>query len=230
MQVQVLFFEHSLITIQEGMLQLRVARQVGSTHFLSSIASIDFSPPAVLSGSSDKHIRFFDMTTLQGWSTLPKDDTPTGNCDILPFSFGSGSTPPTNSGPSACDLDSSHHEGTTSLVCQDCGSNRFESRMSQLNRQAGNCAHGDLVRTVALKQDFVLSGSYDSSIKVIDHFGSWSGTDADIDLRRFGIERRAFWWLISLVVTQARYFASGLIRRRYSAVHISQILFDSTVL
>ncbi|EEB97167.1 hypothetical protein MPER_03565, partial [Moniliophthora perniciosa FA553] len=35
------------------------------------IASIDFRPPFVLSGSSDKHLRLFDITTLQGWSTSP---------------------------------------------------------------------------------------------------------------------------------------------------------------
>lgn len=146
-------------------------RKYCPTHFLnSSIASVDFSPPAVLSGSSDKHVRLFDMTTLQGWSTIPKDDTPTGNCHVLPFSFPSSlgtvptSTSSTISRSTACNSDSSHQDGIPpSLACQNCGSNRIESRM---NRQAGNCAHGDLVRTVTLKQDFVLSGSYDSSIKV----------------------------------------------------------------
>jgi hypothetical protein len=168
-------FEHLLITTQEGMYVVSLYGY-GSTHifFFSRIASIDFSPPAVLSGSSDKHVRLFDMTTLQGWSTIPKDDTPTRNCHVPPFSFPSSlvtfPTSSTISSSTACDSDSnqSHQDGTPpSLVCQDCGSSRIESRMPQMNnRQAGNCAHGDLVRTVALKKDFVLSGSYDSSIKV----------------------------------------------------------------
>ena len=159
-----LFFEHSIITIQEGV--FLTLHNTPSLMF-SSIASIDFSPPAVVSASSDKHVRFLDMSTLQGWSTIPKDETPTANSHILPFSFppSLGQTLTTNIA-SVCNFDSTHDK-TASLVCQDCGSSRIENRISQLNRQAPmNCAHHDLVRTVALRQDFVLSGSYDSSIKV----------------------------------------------------------------
>lgn len=51
-----------------------------------------------------------------------------------------------------------------------------------MNRQEPrNCAHGDLVRTVALRQDFVLSGSYDSSIKVrLMILVPWSGSSTDV--------------------------------------------------
>lgn len=108
----------------------------------------------MLSGSSDKHIRLFDVTTLQGWSTSPEYDgiLPASNA-ILPFSFLPGNSTGANAG----------------LVCQSCGSGIIESESAQ--RPAGHrvgvrCVHSDLVRTVALGDDFVLSGSYDLSIKV----------------------------------------------------------------
>ncbi|KAF8969666.1 F-box/WD repeat-containing protein 11 [Flammula alnicola] len=123
-------------------------------HHTRGIASIDFCPPVVLSGSSDKHVRLFDMTTLQGWSTSPEYDgvAPPSN-SILPFPLLAGSS-----------------TSSTGLVCQTCGSSSIES--TSVPRPSadknGRCVHGDLVRTVALGEDFVLSGSYDLSIKVWD--------------------------------------------------------------
>ncbi|KAF8163638.1 F-box/WD repeat-containing protein 11 [Crassisporium funariophilum] len=123
-------------------------------HHSRGIASIDFYPPVVLSGSSDKHLRLFDMTTLQGWCTSPDYEgvAPTANAP-LPFPIlASGSN---NAG----------------LVCQTCGSNSIESLSgprAAADRSGARCVHGDLVRSVALGEDFVLSGSYDLSIKVWD--------------------------------------------------------------
>ena len=117
------------------------------------IASIDFCPPVVLSGSSDKHLRLFDMTTLQGWSTSQdyRADASTSNIP-LPF-------PLLSSG--------SNNISSTSLICQSCGSTSIASQpMSRTIENCSRCVHGDLVRSVALGQDFVLSGSYDLSIKV----------------------------------------------------------------
>lgn len=57
------------------------------------------------------------------------------------------------------------------LVCQSCGSNSITSLANVegvgggLNG-AARSVHTDLVRTVALGEEFVLSGSYDLSIKV----------------------------------------------------------------
>ena len=108
------------------------------------IASIDFKPPIVLSGSSDKHLRLFDITSLQGWSTSPEYDgaTPLSNTP-LPFPLIS----------------------TPGLVCQTCGSSSVQSPLPQPSTDGGRCIHGDLVRSVAVGYDFVLSGSYDLSIK-----------------------------------------------------------------
>jgi len=125
-------------------------------HHTRGIASIDFCPPVVLSGSSDKHVRLFDMTTLQGWSTSPEFDgvVPPANA-LLPFPLLAGNS----------------NGNTTGLVCQTCGSNSIESTSVQrvaADRAGARSVHGDLVRTVALGEDFVLSGSYDLSIKVWD--------------------------------------------------------------
>ncbi|KAF8912131.1 WD40 repeat-like protein [Gymnopilus junonius] len=122
-------------------------------HHIRGIASIDFCPPVVLSGSSDKHIRLFDITTLQGWSTSPEYDgvLPT-NSAPLPFPLLPGS----GTGASA------------GLICQSCGSSSIEPAATQRPANHVRCLHNDLVRTVALGDDFVLSGSYDLSIKIWD--------------------------------------------------------------
>lgn len=49
------------------------------SHHGRGIASIDFKPPYILSGSSDKHLRLLDTNSLQGWSTSPDFDPQTGN-------------------------------------------------------------------------------------------------------------------------------------------------------
>ncbi|KIM48683.1 hypothetical protein M413DRAFT_437867 [Hebeloma cylindrosporum] len=134
-------------------------------HHTRGIASIDFCPPVVLSGSSDKHIRLFDMTTVQGWSTSPEyDGVVPQNNTLLPFPLLSGAG-------------SSSSNDANGLVCQSCGSSSIGSSLSSSSSsahvsRAGNtgvrCVHNDLVRTVALGEDFALSGSYDLSIKVWD--------------------------------------------------------------
>ena len=123
---------------------------------LHRIASIDFCPPVVLSGSSDKHLRLFDMTTLQGWSTsldYKAVVASTSNVPPLPFPLLSSGSNSNISG--------------MGLICQACGSNSIASQpVSRAIENCSRCVHGDLVRSVALGQDFVLSGSYDLTIKV----------------------------------------------------------------
>ena len=131
------------------------------TNFISflihRIASIDFCPPVVLSGSSDKHLRLFDMTTLQGWSTSLDYKAATSTSNV-PLSF-----PPLSSGGNSI--------SSTGLICQACGSNSITSQpLSRTIENCNRCVHGDLVRSVALGRDFVLSGSYDLSIKVSNFF------------------------------------------------------------
>ncbi|KAJ3722815.1 WD40 repeat-like protein [Lentinula guzmanii] len=114
-------------------------------HHSRGIASIDFKPPYVLSGSSDKHLRLFDITTLQGWSTSPDHDTLSGSV--------------------------SHGLGQA-VLCQTCGNSGLVTLGGGGRQGPGNVhknvLHRDLVRSVAFGDEFVLSGSYDLSIKVWD--------------------------------------------------------------
>lgn len=77
--------------------------------------------------------------------------------------------------PPPLDEDSSE-ENAPRAVCQNCGVNvsvvdptpsrALSNERPHKSRQ--QCAHGDLVRNVALSADFVVSGSYDFSVKVWD--------------------------------------------------------------
>lgn len=100
-----------------------------------SLAAIDFSPPYVLSGSSDKHMKLMDLSTGVGWCTSPEPD-PDGNTDPAPV---------LNRQP-----------------CEACGG------IPPLPKPpARQPTHSDLVRSVALNDSFVVSGSYDHTVKVI---------------------------------------------------------------
>ncbi|KIM86370.1 hypothetical protein PILCRDRAFT_96171 [Piloderma croceum F 1598] len=130
-------------------------------HHSRGIASIDFSPPFVISGSSDKHLRLFDITTLQGWSTSPDfDNPPSSFLDSMSISGVGGSSVGVNS----------------TMICHVCGSMAAGPGQGNTGGEASGsglmgmdrirCVHADLVRSVALGEEFVLSGSYDLSIKV----------------------------------------------------------------
>ncbi|KAJ7706891.1 WD40-repeat-containing domain protein [Mycena rosella] len=110
-------------------------------HHTRGIASIDFMAPYVVSGSSDKHLRLFDITTFQGWSTSPEYD---GSPPAAPLATGAGA------------------------VCTACGSAGTGAAAHPPRSAVQRSVHADLVRSVALGEDFVLSGSYDLSIKVWD--------------------------------------------------------------
>lgn len=57
----------------------------------------------------------------------------------------------------------------TDLVCQACGSHvHAPSAAGPTAEVNSRCIHSDLVRSVALGDEFVVSGSYDLSIKVWD--------------------------------------------------------------
>jgi len=74
--------------------------------------------------------------------------------------------------PPLLDEDSSG-ENVPLAVCQICGVkvsvvDPTPNRAPSNERSRQQCAHGDLVRNVALSADFVVSGSYDFSVKVWD--------------------------------------------------------------
>lgn len=123
----------SQITMGEG--TFNFCSQFHPTNLCSfSIASIDFKPPYVLSGSSDKHLRLLDITTSQGWCTSPDAD--------------------------------SNRALATGGVCEACGST-VAPASTQVSSRRGR-AHQELVRSVSLNTDFVVSGSYDFTVKVWD--------------------------------------------------------------
>jgi WD40 repeat protein len=114
----------------------------------------------VLSGSSDKHIRLFNLESTLGWSTSSEFDAQAG----VPL-------------PVAPLLDEDSSEENTPLaVCQNCGVNvgvvdpapNRAASSERPHRSRQQCAHGDLVRNVAFGTDFVVSGSYDFAVKVWD--------------------------------------------------------------
>lgn len=129
-------------------------------HHSRGIASIDLDFPIVLSGSSDKHIRLFNLESTLGWSTSSEFDAQAA----VPL-------------PVAPLLDEDSSEENTPLaVCQNCGVNigivdptpNRAALNERPHRSRQQCAHGDLVRNVALGADFVVSGSYDFGVKVWD--------------------------------------------------------------
>jgi WD40 repeat protein len=109
-------------------------------HHSRGIASIDFQGPShVVSGSSDRHLRVFDVATNGGWGTADNHDT-----------------------AAAAAL------AGTGATCTSCGQSRTESGSASVRTVAERerAVHGDLVRSVALGEDWVVSGSYDKTIKV----------------------------------------------------------------
>ncbi|KAI0273488.1 WD40 repeat-like protein [Gloeopeniophorella convolvens] len=129
-------------------------------HHSRGIASIDLEFPLVLSGSSDKHIRLFNLESTLGWSTSAEFDAQAA----VPL-------------PTAAAMDEDSGEENAPLaVCQNCGVNvgivdSAPSRLSQpesAHKSRQQCAHGDLVRNVAMGGDLVVSGSYDFGVKVWD--------------------------------------------------------------
>ena len=111
-------------------------------HHTRGIASIDFQPPYIISGSSDKHIRWFDMEKMQGWSTCPDFHNPSPTV-------------------------------TAATICRSCGGQFVEQDGGQVrDDRTARCSfgthavHTDLVRSVALGSEFVVSGSYDATVKV----------------------------------------------------------------
>lgn len=147
MPTQVTSCVHSNFIITEGGSPF-VSISVLSIPVLIStrIASIDFQYPYILTGSSDRHLRLVNMLNpKQGWSTSPEYQYD------LPISLFPSLSP------------ASIAFSGSRLMCQCCGSENVHLVPTGVQ---GPCVHSDLVRSVVLGDHFVVSGSYDLSIKV----------------------------------------------------------------
>ncbi|KZV88306.1 WD40 repeat-like protein [Exidia glandulosa HHB12029] len=111
------------------------------SHHSRGIASIDFAPPLVLTGSSDKHLRLFNIANpLGGWST---------SSELVPRTAPVAPLCPT---------------------CEKCGADASspKSARSRWSRRKEREMHSELVRSVALGDDMCISGSYDGTVKIWD--------------------------------------------------------------
>ncbi|KAF8350396.1 F-box/WD repeat-containing protein 11 [Amanita rubescens] len=144
-------------------------------HHSRGIASIDFKPPFILTGSSDRQLRLFDMTTLKGWSTTQEGtllETSGAQTAAAGFSTTSSSGP--NNAPYQFDPEflsgAFSTADTVRIVCRACGSNDIGALHAHNgpSSQARSAKHVDLVRSVVLGEKFVVSGSYDKTIKIWD--------------------------------------------------------------
>jgi WD40 repeat protein len=164
----------------------------------------------VLSGSSDKHIRLFNLESSLGWSTSSEFDAQAAVPLPIPPLLGEDSS----------------EENTPLAVCQNCGvnvgmvdptPNRVSSERPHKSRQ--QCAHTDLVRNVALGVDFVVSGSYDFGVKVWDRKSGRLVTDlvgghtgrifsVDFDCTKVG-QVKLFFLILRLIDTKGRVLRRG---------------------
>ncbi|KAF9227704.1 WD40 repeat-like protein [Gyrodon lividus] len=145
-----------------------------------AISSVELSPPYILSGSSDRHVRMFDIRTKHGWSTCPEFDNPPAG---QPLSSSLTTNEPSDAsvplavghGASAFFLHSSLSQSVQQLrhsdhapenqtrSCSACG-----CQVAHTGAVRGSERHSHPVRSVALGDEFAVSGSYDCTIKVWD--------------------------------------------------------------
>jgi hypothetical protein len=130
------------------------------------IAAIDVRFPFILSGSSDKHIRVVDLNTGTGWSTSPDFDVPALDDPSSPEVL-----------KAEIDRDEDYSTSLSTGFCNSCGTEvsnvslldqygAVDSKARILKLKRYSSAHNDLVRSVVLGDNWVASGSYDSSVKV----------------------------------------------------------------
>ncbi|KAG9318659.1 quinon protein alcohol dehydrogenase-like superfamily [Chiua virens] len=145
-------------------------------HHARAISSVELSPPFILSGSSDRHVRMFDMRTKRGWSTCPEFDNPTVGQPVNPLVMvqdGLGGEVPASASPFF--LHSSLSQSVLQTrqepqasegeikICNVCG-----TRAPSTGAVRGPERHSHPVRSVAIGDEFAVSGSYDCTVKVWD--------------------------------------------------------------
>ncbi|KAA1469223.1 WD40 repeat-like protein [Dentipellis sp. KUC8613] len=136
--------------------------RVYENHHNRGIACVDFEFPYVVTGSSDRNIRLFDLLLSKSWCTAPQFDSDTVG-------------PPRTTDAFIAD-EEEDFDNPPLVVCDSCGS----AVASDVRAPASSpppvaerkprhySAHGDLVRSVGMGDNFVVSGSYDTSVKVWD--------------------------------------------------------------
>jgi len=142
------------------------------SHF--RISSVELSPPFILSGSSDRHVRMFDMRTKRGWSTCPEFDNPATGQPLNPLGMvqeGLGSEIQAPGSPFFLhsSLSQSFQQGRQDShipegeikICGACG-----TRVASTGAFRGPERHSHPVRSVAVGDEFAVSGSYDCTVKV----------------------------------------------------------------
>ena len=140
----------------------------------SRISSVELSLPFILSGSSDRHVRMFDMRTKRGWSTCPEFDNPTAGQPLNPLLIaqgGVGSETPVSGSPfflhsSLSQSVQQTRQGSQTSegelkICSACG-----TRVASTGVIRGPERHSHPVRSVAMGDEFAVSGSYDCTVKV----------------------------------------------------------------
>ncbi|KAG8217694.1 WD40 repeat-like protein [Butyriboletus roseoflavus] len=145
-------------------------------HHARAISSVELSPPFILSGSSDRHVRMFNMRTKRGWSTCPEFDNPTAGQPLNPLVMAqegldgemaaSGGTFFLHSSLSQSfqqAQQSSHVSEGEIKICSVCG-----ARVASTGTVRGPERHSHPVRSVAVGDEFAVSGSYDCTVKVWD--------------------------------------------------------------
>ncbi|KAH0830744.1 WD40-repeat-containing domain protein [Lanmaoa asiatica] len=143
-------------------------------HHARAISSVELSPPFILSGSSDRHVRMFDMRTKRGWSTCPEFDNPTAGQPLNPLVMtqqglegempASRSTFFLHSSLSQSfqqTRQGSHIPEGEIKICSVCG-----TRVTSTGAVRGPERHSHPVRSVAVGDEFAVSGSYDCTVKV----------------------------------------------------------------
>ena len=129
-----------------------------------SIASIDFYPPHILSGSPDKHIRLINITG-KGWSTSKElDGRPSPD----------GYTTPEADPKLVTCVDEEYMSPSISGMCKACGRGVLSAGARRtIPGQAGMLrfkrytnSHTGLARSGCMNEEWIFSGSYDSTMKV----------------------------------------------------------------